>query len=168
MMAALYGKLRCLNHLIAKDAIVNAQDDKVSHIHEEWGGNWRPWSCCGPAELPPRCVALSLACQRCRDTGLCLATRPLWLTRVCAPAPSWQYKRTALHWAAFYGKPSCVASLLDANADPRLKSKVSREGRARGEKGVAMELAKLMGHVGVVRLFDPAAADAMEVSLAVQ
>ena len=61
-----------------------------------------------------------------QGTVLYLATRSHWLTRVCAPAPSWQYKRTALHWAAYYGNAHCVASLLKADADPGLKSKVSR------------------------------------------
>ena len=79
MMTALYGQLECLNHLIATGAIVmNAQDDKVIEPVVVL------WPCrvatplCGPFSGMPAV----------RDTGLCLAC-PLWLTCVCAPAPSW-------------------------------------------------------------------------------
>ena len=65
-----------------------------------------------------------------------------------AAAASRQIKRTALHWAAFYGYAPCIESLLKAGADTSLEDEVC--------EWTALHCARINDHTEVVLLLDPA------------
>ena len=119
MYAARYGKLDCLELLIAKGAKLDATDNIVSATPPA-----------APPSSPPS-LALRLQTPPAR--------LPPPLTHVCAAAPaSRQDKWTALHLAAKNGHAPCVEALLKAGADASLEDEVSHgaEGRRGRHTGV--------------------------------
>ena len=116
MWAARYGKLDCLELLVAKGAKLDATECVSAAPAAAPASPLRP----SPSRLqaPP--------------------ARPPPLTRACAAAAaSRQYGSTALHFAARNGSAPCVEALLKAGADARLKNWVrdGAEGRGGRRKG---------------------------------
>ena len=104
--AALWGRLDCLEHLVAKGANVNFTDNVRRRPASRPPGPSAPRRPPSDTTCPPAAAAHPPAC-------------------VWPAAASPQTKKTALHLAAYVGHAPCVEVLLEAGADASLKDEVS-------------------------------------------